>query len=100
MALVSANRLRIRHLADSGDPRAQVIHELLEYPEKFLSTTMVGINLFLVLGATVASYLFTRRLGLVDQGPFIATIIMLPVVLIFAEIIPKNVVRPGLPGSA
>ena len=94
MALVSANRLRIRHLADSGDPRAQVIHKLLEYPEKFLSTTMVGINLFLVLGATVASYLFSRRLGLGDQGPFIATIIMLPVVLIFAEIIPKNVVRP------
>lgn len=94
MALVAANRLRIRHLADSGDPRARVIHKLLEYPEKFLSTTMVGVNLFLILGATVASYLFSRKLGLGDQGPFIATIIMLPVVLIFAEIIPKNVVRP------
>ena len=94
MALVSANRLRIRHLADSGDPRARVIHKLLEYPEKFLSTTMVGINLFLVLGATVASYLFSRQLDFGEQGPFIATIIMLPVILIFAEIIPKNVVRP------
>ena len=94
MALVSANRLRIRHLADSGNSRARGIHKLLENPEKFLSTTMVGINLFLVLGATVASYLFSRRLGFGEQGPFIATIIMLPVVLIFAEIIPKNVVRP------
>lgn len=94
MALVSANRLRIRHLADSGDSRARVIQKLLECPEKFLSTTMVGINLFLVLGATVASYLFSRQLALGDQGPFVATIIMLPVILIFAEIIPKNVVRP------
>lgn len=94
MALVSANRLRIRHLADSGDPRAQKIQNLLDYPEKFLSTTMVGINLFLVLGATVASYLFSRRFDLGDQGPFIATIVMLPVILIFAEIIPKNLIRP------
>jgi magnesium and cobalt exporter, CNNM family len=94
MALVSANRLRIRHLAESGDSRARVIHKLLESPEKFLSTTMVGINLFLVLGATVASYLFSRQLNIGEQGAFVATITMLPVVLIFSEIIPKNVVRP------
>ncbi|MEA1928999.1 MAG: hemolysin family protein [Candidatus Auribacterota bacterium] len=94
MALVSANRLRIQYLADSGDPRARIIQKLLDSPEKFLSTTMVGINLFLILGATVASYLFSRRLGFGDQGPFIATIVMLPLILIFAEIIPKNLVRP------
>ncbi len=94
MALVSANRLRIRHLADSGSRRARLIQKLLASPEKFLSTTMVGINLFLVLGATVASYLFSRRLGFGDQGPFVATIVMLPLILIFAEIIPKNMVRP------
>ena len=94
MALVSASRLRIRHLADSGDPRARTITKLLDSPEKFLSTTMVGIDLFLVLGATVASYLFSQRLGFGDQGPFIATVIMLPLILIFAEIIPKNMARP------
>ena len=94
MAMISANRLRIRHLADSGSRRARLIQKLLESPEKFLSTTLVGINLFLVLGATVASYLFSRRLGFGDRGPFIATIVMLPLILIFAEIIPKNVVWP------
>jgi len=94
MALVSASRLRIRHLADGGDPRARIIDKLLDSPEKFLSTTMVGIDLFLVLGSTVASYLFSQRLGFGDQGPFIATVIMLPLILIFAEIIPKNTARP------
>ncbi|MDP8214683.1 MAG: hemolysin family protein [Candidatus Euphemobacter frigidus] len=94
MALVSANRLRVRHLADSGSRRAQVIQALLEAPEKFLSTTLVGVNLFLVLGATIASYLLSYRFQLEDRGAFLAAVIMLPLILIFAEIIPKNLVRP------
>ncbi len=94
MSLVSANRLRIRHLADSGSKRARVVDLLLENPEKFLSTTMVGINLFLVLGATVASNLFSVDLGFDDRGPFMATIVMLPLILVFSEITPKNISRP------
>ncbi len=94
MALVSANRLRIRHLVHAGSGPARLIQKMLDHPEKFLSTAMVGINVFLVLGSTVASFLVSRSLDLGDRGPFIATLIMLPLVLIFSEIVPKNLVRP------
>lgn len=94
MALVSANRLRIRHLCEAGSKRARLIQKMLAHPEKFLSTAMVGINVFLVLGATIASYLASRSLQLGARGPFIATVVMLPLVLIFGEIVPKNLVRP------
>jgi putative hemolysin len=91
MALISANRLRIRYLAQSGKRRARMVEKMLENPETFLSTTMVGINLFLILGATLASTLFSRHFG--DQGALIATVVMLPLILIFAEITPKNLSR-------
>jgi CBS domain containing-hemolysin-like protein len=46
------NRLRIRRLARSGNPSARVLHDLLEKPERFLWTILVGNTLvnFLILG--------------------------------------------------
>jgi len=93
MALVSVNRLRVRYLAETGSRRARILEMMLENPETFLSTTMVGINLFLILGATLASDLFSRRFGFGDRGPIVSTIVMLPLILIFAEITPKNLSR-------
>ena len=84
MALVASNRLRIRHLVQAGSKRARALQTMLDHPEKFLSTTMVGINVFLVLGATLASFLASRFFHLGDRGPFVATLVMLPLVLIFA----------------
>ena len=94
MALISANRLRLRHLADSGSSRARSIQNLLDNPQKFLATTMVGANLVLVLSSTVASYLFSQKLGWGNRGPWLATVIMLPLILIFSEIVPKTLARP------
>ena len=99
MALVSSNRLRIRHLSESGNRRAMRIQALLDHPEILLSTTLVGTNLFLVLGATVGSYQMAKILGKLlgrefqSVFPLIATAVMLPLVLIFAEIVPKTLVR-------
>lgn len=96
MSLVSANRLRVRHLADSGSKKAKLIQQFLEVPEKFLSTTLVGINVVLVLGSTMASYLMSseKLMNLGKWGPVAATMVMLPLVLIFAEIVPKSLARP------
>ncbi len=91
MALVSVSRLRIRYLAETGSRRARMVEKMQENPETFLSTTMVGINLFLILGATLASALLSRRFG--DGGALIAAVVMLPLILIFAEITPKNLSR-------
>ena len=98
MALVSANRLRLRHLAESGSSRARSIQKLLDNPQKFLATTLVGANLVLVLSSTVASYLFSQKMGLGNRGPWLATAIMLPLILIFSEIVPKTLARPRATG--
>jgi len=46
------NRLRVRRLARTGNAQAQILHDFLEKPEKFLWTILVGNTLvnFLILG--------------------------------------------------
>ena len=50
------NRLRIRRLARGGNPAAKLLHNLLEKPERFLWTVVVGNTLvnFILLGWTLA----------------------------------------------
>ncbi|MDR0356840.1 MAG: hemolysin family protein [Clostridiales Family XIII bacterium] len=45
MATVSVNRNSIRNLAEEGNKRARVLLELLEHPNRFLSTIQVWITL-------------------------------------------------------
>jgi len=89
-AFVSCNRIRIRHLAKGLDRNAQVAERLLAKPEKVLATTLVGTNIFIVLGvvlaATYAGGLLSNYEGL---GGVVATLVMTPVILIFSEAIPK-----------
>jgi len=89
-AFVSCNRIRIRHLAKSLDRSAQVAEKLLAKPERVLATTLVGTNIFIVLGvvmaATHAGILVKYYEGL--RG-IVATLVMTPVILIFSEALPK-----------
>ena len=50
------NRLRVRRLARTGKPSAQILNRFLEKPEKFLWTILVGNTLanFIILGWTLA----------------------------------------------
>ena len=50
------NRLRVRRLARTGNAQAQILHDFLEKPEKFLWTILLGNTLvnFLVLGWVIA----------------------------------------------
>lgn len=52
IALVSAKKSKIEHLASRGDKRAQIVLELRQNPEQFLSSVQVGITLIgIIAGA-------------------------------------------------
>ena len=89
-AMVSCSRIRIHHLAKGLDRKAQIVEKLLAKPERVLATTLVGTNIFIVLGvvmaATYAGTLLKHYEGL---GGVVATLVMTPVILIFSEAIPK-----------
>ncbi|MFC1717614.1 hemolysin family protein [Candidatus Poribacteria bacterium] len=98
-AIISANKMRLRVLADRGDSRAKLASQLLSRPERLLGTTLVGTNMAMSAGTTLASvvvaFLLMRVFGVErpDLETSVNTIVMAPLILIFAEIIPKSICR-------
>lgn len=66
IAVISANRVRLREWADRGDRRAQTALELAHNPNRFLPTVQVGITLIgtfaAVFGGTTIAEAFGTRL--------------------------------------
>ena len=91
--MISTNRIRLTFLADRGDKRAKIIKNFMDNPETFLGTTLVGVNLSVIVASSVASGLVVQSLGGRDYAALVTTLIMLPLILIFGEIIPKAIFR-------
>lgn len=89
IGVISCNRIRMSDLADKKNKRAKHISFFLENPENFLSTTLVGVNLSVIIGSSVATAIISEHVSAPGQEALIATLVMLPLVLIFGEIIPK-----------
>ncbi|HLA48529.1 MAG TPA: hemolysin family protein, partial [Nitrospinota bacterium] len=89
IALVSVNRIKIKHEAESGSRVAKIIDLLLSSPEKLFVTSSLGINLSVVIGTSVVTGFLVAKYG--NRGDFYATLIMSPLSILLAEIIPKSV---------
>ncbi len=90
-AMVSVDRARIRALAEQGSKSAALVEAILQTPEKFFSTTLLGTNIAVVLSNAIATLLIIEYLG--EQYQYITILIMTPLILIFGEIVPKTVYR-------
>jgi magnesium and cobalt exporter, CNNM family len=89
MAFIAANRVRIRHLAENGNVTAARYLEAFRRPERMLSAAMMGVT----VAHIAASSLATWALLPVARGwaAFFATVILVPLMLVFGEVIPKAV---------
>jgi putative hemolysin len=90
-AVLSSNRYRLRHLADSGNTKAQKLLSWLNAPQKLLATLLLGNNFANIGAATVAASVVT---SMVDEGQrdlFLAleTVALTVLVLLFCELGPK-----------
>jgi len=90
IALVSSDIHRLRQRARRGSPAAARALKLREQPHLFLSTAPVGTNLCEVTATTGATLLLISLFGRF-HGEWLAVGIMIPVLLVFGEIIPKSV---------
>lgn len=89
--IISLNRLRLRSLVDSKVKKALWLKGFLENPEYFLSSTLVGTNLSVIIASALATSWAVKYFA--NQGALIATLILTPLILIFSEIIPKSLFR-------
>jgi CBS domain containing-hemolysin-like protein len=91
MSFIAANRLRLRHLAEEGSTTAVQYLEGFRHPERSLSTAMMGVTIAHIIAASVATWALLDRFG--HAAPFVVTLLLTPVMLVFGEIIPKAVAR-------
>ena len=59
-ALLTVSRIKLTHRAKKKDKKAILLARILEKPEEFLSTILIGNNLVNVAAAAIATYLFTQ----------------------------------------
>ncbi|MFA7676597.1 MAG: CNNM domain-containing protein [Candidatus Omnitrophota bacterium] len=91
ISFISSRSLRLRHRQGKGDKRAKKVYELIAKPERFLVTTLVGTNISMVLSSSLLTF-WLMRLGINSSNLWI-TIVYTPLVVIFAELVPKNIGR-------
>ena len=101
MAIVSVNRNRIKMLADDGNKKASLLVDLLEEPNKFLSTIQVGITLAGFFSSASAATGISEVIGasLSQLGiPYaqsisiiVITLLLSYFTLVFGELVPKRI---------
>lgn len=102
MALVSARKTKLQQMADEGRSGARIALDLASNPDRFLSTTQVGITLVgILMGAYGERTLTNRLMPKLEQvstiAPYSETLAFAIVVviiaylsLVFGELVPKR----------
>lgn len=88
-AFISLERFRVQHMVDTKVKGAKRVSQMLERPERFLSTILLGNNLVNTAAAAIATILAISIWG-EEVGIIIATFGMAIILLIFAETMPKT----------
>jgi putative hemolysin len=103
IALVSAKKPRLEHMADKGDKKARNALDLSQNPEIFLSAAQIGITLIAILtgvysGEKFGAYLRPFFEGIPFLQPYantisttIVVILVTFVSIVFGELIPKRI---------
>ncbi len=103
IAIVSARKPRLQQRADEGDKKAKAALELANSPNRFLSTTQIGITLISILsgafgGATLAKQIATTLRQVPQIAPYsdlagilIVVIGISYISLVLGELVPKRV---------
>jgi putative hemolysin len=89
IAVVSADRMKLRHDAAKGSEGARLTLAMLENPEWLLSTTLVGTNIAVVTNTTMATALMLELFG--PNASWLAVVLVAPLIWVFGEIVPKSV---------
>jgi putative hemolysin len=101
MACVSFNKVRLHYYVSQGNKRAKWLNELLQHPFRLFGTTLIGVNVAMIIGSEFSRE-FYRALGL---NPDIAPLTQVALVVIFGELAPmfaarhfaENVAMRGVP---
>jgi putative hemolysin len=89
-AFIALQKVRVQRLVDTKVRGAKRVAKMMEKPEKFLSTVLLGNNLVNTAAAALATFLAISFWGN-QWGVLISTIAVTILLLIFCETTPKTI---------
>lgn len=89
MACVSFNKVRLHYYVNQGNRRAEMLNYLLQHPFRLFGTTLIGVNVAMVIGSE-CSREFHAAIGL---NPGLAPLSQVILVVIFGELAPMFAAR-------
>ena len=90
-AFIALPRARLMHLLTTRRPGASRVEQLLQRPEKFLATVLLGNNLVNTAAAALATALAIKFIDDGNVAVAVATFGVTLIILLFGETLPKNV---------
>ncbi len=89
IAMVNSDKVKLRHMAKTGDRGAGMVLKLFRSPDVILGTTLVGTNIATVTISTLGALIFIDHFG--ATGDLISVIVLTPILLILGEVVPKSI---------
>jgi len=90
IALLSCDKSKIRSKADSGSSAAKLVMKSINRIEEYVSTSLVGENLCIVINTVIVSIFIKRNYP--DYDPHLISVIVLtPLIVIFGQVVPKSI---------
>lgn len=93
-AFTAVNKLRVRNLSEKKVNSAAVLERLLEKPGRVITTLLIGSNIVNIATSTLATALVISYFGPhydIALITTVVTVIMTILIVVFGEIIPKNI---------
>jgi len=90
-AVSEASRLKIKAKAEDGDKKAKTALKLINNFEKTILSILVGKNIAIVVATSVATVMAATLWQ--ERGVIVSTILMVAIILVFGEILPKSLVK-------
>ena len=88
-SVTSVNRSKIHKLANKGDKKAKKLLNLIDNKNDLISSILVGNNIVNIFASVLATAVLIEYFG--SDGIFYSTIVMTCLIVIFAEVLPKNI---------
>lgn len=89
IALISCDKIKMRSLAEEGSAAAGLVLDAHSKIESFIGTTLIGVNLSLIINTLVLTFYFEEIFG--QRSGLYTVAVLSPLIVVFGQVVPKAV---------
>lgn len=91
ISFISSGRISLRHRKEKKEKGAARAYEYCLNPDRLLTIVLIGVNLSNILSASLLTFILVK-MDIANSNLW-ATFLFTPLVVIFADLVPKNIGR-------